>query len=322
MAIYTGIDCPVCGKKFEDGEDIVTCPVCGTPSHRECYQKNRGCINFDKHSDGFEFKVKKENPEQQVDKIPFLSPEVSDDESAHATVAVPAMDSPNVSIEDIRIELGDTIGGENSKEVASVVKKNTPFYVRKFEKLERKKSKITWNLPAILFGPYWFFYRRMSKVGSFVLGLEIVAHAFITVIFRDSFVKISSVMMEITTQISQNGGATTAEMMDKLVDTAKSTQIITAWLINFGIVALIRIVSGLLANNLYKNHCVKIVKLAKQNVSTPELAVKLQSIGYDVKSKRDILSIYLSQMGGTSFLGVLTGYLGYMLVSQLVATFL
>ena len=40
---YSGYDCPVCKEKFSDGQDVVVCPVCGAPHHRECYRANGGC---------------------------------------------------------------------------------------------------------------------------------------------------------------------------------------------------------------------------------------------------------------------------------------
>lgn len=43
MLKYTGYDCPVCGKTFSDGDDVVVCPDCGAPYHRTCYQKQGRC---------------------------------------------------------------------------------------------------------------------------------------------------------------------------------------------------------------------------------------------------------------------------------------
>lgn len=40
MPSYKNEKCPVCNQEFKDGDDIVTCPVCGTPHHRECYKKS------------------------------------------------------------------------------------------------------------------------------------------------------------------------------------------------------------------------------------------------------------------------------------------
>ena len=56
MPSYENEKCPVCGEKFKVGDDIVTCPECGTPHHRECYKKLGHCFNEDKHASGYEFK--------------------------------------------------------------------------------------------------------------------------------------------------------------------------------------------------------------------------------------------------------------------------
>ena len=32
---YTGIPCAACGKKFTAEDDVVVCPECGTPHHRD-----------------------------------------------------------------------------------------------------------------------------------------------------------------------------------------------------------------------------------------------------------------------------------------------
>lgn len=50
---YTGIDCPVCNQKFNIDDDVVVCPVCGTPHHRSCWTETGVCKNADKHAEGF-----------------------------------------------------------------------------------------------------------------------------------------------------------------------------------------------------------------------------------------------------------------------------
>ena len=50
---YTGIDCPVCNQKFNTDDDVVVCPVCGTPHHRHCWHETGECINTAKHSEGY-----------------------------------------------------------------------------------------------------------------------------------------------------------------------------------------------------------------------------------------------------------------------------
>lgn len=56
MIDFTGIKCPVCGKAFAKDDDIVVCPQCGAPYHRDCYQKEGQCIFTGLHESGKEWK--------------------------------------------------------------------------------------------------------------------------------------------------------------------------------------------------------------------------------------------------------------------------
>ena len=58
---YYNYRCPVCEKPFDKDSEIVVCPVCGTPHHRECYDINNRCFYEDKHAEGFDFRA--ENPQ-------------------------------------------------------------------------------------------------------------------------------------------------------------------------------------------------------------------------------------------------------------------
>lgn len=52
---FTQYKCPVCNEQFKSGDDIVVCPECGAPHHRECYENNGHCFYEDKHSEDFSF---------------------------------------------------------------------------------------------------------------------------------------------------------------------------------------------------------------------------------------------------------------------------
>lgn len=54
--IYKGNVCDGCGKVFTEDDDIVVCPECATPQHRECYEKGDCCVNSHLHSDSYEWK--------------------------------------------------------------------------------------------------------------------------------------------------------------------------------------------------------------------------------------------------------------------------
>ena len=55
MTRYTGNHCPVCEQAFTDTDDIVVCPDCGTPYHRDCWKKVGAYMHRSEHAAGFEW---------------------------------------------------------------------------------------------------------------------------------------------------------------------------------------------------------------------------------------------------------------------------
>lgn len=64
---FTDYKCPVCDKQFKKGDDIVVCPECGTPHHRECYKNEGHCHFEDRHGDDFSFEKEQEEENKQRD---------------------------------------------------------------------------------------------------------------------------------------------------------------------------------------------------------------------------------------------------------------
>lgn len=54
---YSNHRCPVCKKVFEKDSEIVVCPICGAPHHRDCYEQEMHCHFLDKHNEGFDYKA-------------------------------------------------------------------------------------------------------------------------------------------------------------------------------------------------------------------------------------------------------------------------
>ena len=53
---YNGERCVACGELFSADDDIVVCPQCGSPHHRECYKKDNVCANTVLHETGEKWK--------------------------------------------------------------------------------------------------------------------------------------------------------------------------------------------------------------------------------------------------------------------------
>lgn len=65
---FTEYKCPVCDEQFKKGDDVVVCPECGTPHHRECYEKEGHCHFADRHGDDFSFeKEQAEEADKQAE---------------------------------------------------------------------------------------------------------------------------------------------------------------------------------------------------------------------------------------------------------------
>lgn len=77
---FTQYTCPVCNKAFQDGDDVVVCPECGAPHHRECYEAENHCFYEDRHSEDFSFEELRSKEDAQPS---------DDDTDGNATVVCP-----------------------------------------------------------------------------------------------------------------------------------------------------------------------------------------------------------------------------------------
>ncbi len=52
MNFWQGKICPVCKNEFEEKDDIVYCPECGTAHHRACWNESGACFFAPEHANG------------------------------------------------------------------------------------------------------------------------------------------------------------------------------------------------------------------------------------------------------------------------------
>lgn len=170
---YENQPCPVCNEKFNVNDDIVVCPVCGTPHHRDCYKKNGECGNFEKHNDGFRWAPEKaEEPVNEPvnnnanNVPPFMAGQPFNSQDASSTVFFGNGTNP-LSLFPKEME-----DGVSTDEVAEFVGLNAPKYVQNF--FYTKSNKKTFSWAAFFFAPYWFFYRKMYKLGAIFLAITLL----------------------------------------------------------------------------------------------------------------------------------------------------
>lgn len=206
MFDYTGCECKSCGKKFTSEDDIVVCPECGTPYHRECYKKEGQCINTELHESHQSWKEahEEDKPKAQCKKCGnslkddqlfcdkcgaptdfFFSQGGKPDEGAGEE----AQNSENIdrameNVYPFMINFSDPLCGFNPDEkyddtvtvrdMGDFVGSNTHYYLPKFRNMQHLNLKLSMNFPAMFFPELYFAYRKMPLAAVLVLILKTI----------------------------------------------------------------------------------------------------------------------------------------------------
>lgn len=184
-----GQKCPVCHAYLFDDDDVVFCPVCGAPHHRDCYNAIGHCALEDKHGTDEQYDAsvykKEETSEEQEEKAEesnvvrcrFCGNEMEDDANFCPHCRAPRENATANPFGDIK---KDTVleDGIVAEELARFTLINPSRYVRKFFSLN-KKNRVSWNWAAFLFPCEWSLYRKCYKSGI-LMGILLVAAALLT----------------------------------------------------------------------------------------------------------------------------------------------
>lgn len=189
MQSFYGSPCPYCGKTFAEGDDIVVCPECGTPHHRECYKENSACANEAKHSENYEWKAAfapakphvHEHHTPETSSEMTVCPTCGNENPASSRFCLSCgsrlghADTHTPSEEDFRRErqrmyseaFGDSLNGISAKEAAIFVRSNIEYFLPRFAAFS-KGAKFDTNFSAFIFSYLYLFYRKMYGLGIMV----------------------------------------------------------------------------------------------------------------------------------------------------------
>ena len=204
MSNYNGTKCISCGEFFKDNDDIVVCPVCGTPYHRECYLKEGDCINASLHESGEswkpEYAQEGTNPENSGEPLKCIRcgavnppqalfcSKCGMPMSGNGDGARPFNSMPNGSGFNQQFQGGfggkgfnatvinqDTeIDGVKVDDYAKYVGKNPLNFLANFIRFGKTGGKVSLNLGALIFPHFYFFYRKMNWLGVLFMLATIV----------------------------------------------------------------------------------------------------------------------------------------------------
>ncbi len=178
MKNYLNSECPYCGKKFTENDDIVVCPDCGTPHHRECYKEHGNCANSELHG-SFEWNNPAENKNESKKVFDSyacpncggMNPAENDFCSyCGAPLAAKQTANRNPGFTVSRIDgMGNDMDGENPMDVAQYVRTNIGYFLPRFISFS-KGNKFDTNFSAFIFSYFYLFYRKMYTLGIAVFA--------------------------------------------------------------------------------------------------------------------------------------------------------
>lgn len=208
MFNYIGHTCDVCNEKFTAQSDVVVCPECGTPHHRECYKQLGHCVNEAKHAEGFEYA-----PPQAAEKPNTITcpkcgaanpKDVAFCESCGISLADGSHKS-HPSPEEFKQQARSTFvppvvpvgmegekDGVTYKDMALYIGPSYAYYIHGFKRLQKEpKTKIfCWS--AFFFDGIYFLYRKMWPEAILILLAGLVLGAPSMIVLAESMGIISS----------------------------------------------------------------------------------------------------------------------------------
>ncbi|MDR1927809.1 MAG: DUF2628 domain-containing protein [Oscillospiraceae bacterium] len=195
---YENEACCGCGQPFAaDGEAVVVCPDCGAPLHRACWDARGVCPFAAEHGSfvwqptaqgesaqaappvrgtGAVCPVCGEHCPQNAVRCPVCQAALAPQEESvpGGRPTAPQAPFPPFRVEGKLLAATDTIGGETVEALALRVRgsfRGVLHYLRRFA----QNRVFSWNWAAFVFGPFWFFFRKLYKPGLAFAGLLLAA---------------------------------------------------------------------------------------------------------------------------------------------------
>lgn len=166
---FTKFHCPVCNNTFTENDDVVVCPECGTPHHRECYKSAGKCFNENLHGTDDSLTENYKNPEEKkTEKIPHIKDDETNKENSENPFKINGNGIPGFikfsSVQDHLIE------GKHSSLFEAAVGKNQNYYLPRFTVMSSLNKGFSFNFVAFFAPLAWSLYRKMYKISALIFA--------------------------------------------------------------------------------------------------------------------------------------------------------
>ncbi len=199
---YKNEICQGCSAPFSEDDDIVVCPVCGTPQHRLCWQKSNDCVNAHMHCEGYVWQKSIETePDPQAEKEP--EKESKPVPNVFTQLSQEAQNLEAVFLREQVAHKQEEIDGIEISDMGYYLQSGAHRYIKRF----RKNKKLTWNWGAFAFSPAWFFYRKLYKVGAIFLTLVVAVNLFLFSYAQGIAIELEEVYTVMENSLEKTGDA-------------------------------------------------------------------------------------------------------------------
>ncbi len=262
MKDYKNMSCAACDVVFDEDSDIVVCPVCGAPHHRECWKTAGHCACEERHGEGYEWQPERIVIGGSADESERQSEEPSERESdGSQTVTCPncgretskkrgycercgyyigreqkdafSWEGEYSDLEQLfEFEEAEPINGVPAGDIKRFVGGMWIYYIPRFIRMARNKSSVSFNFTAFLTNGLWFISRKMYVPGVLLMLVNTAISGY--------QLYFSSVMDSLTG--SRLGLGSLLYMLLSVLE------------------GIIMLLSGLFGNKLYMNDCTRKIK--------------------------------------------------------------
>ena len=252
------LTCSVCHAYLFEDDDVVYCPTCGAPHHRDCYNGIGHCAFEENHGTERQYK-KPDLSEQPKEETPAVSANkmtcaICGESYDGGLPKCPKCGAPRVNpVNGAPFMKFDFLGGvpENTDlgegvtagQARRFVFSNTARYIPKFNAMKNGR-KTSWNWFAFLFPCGWFLSRKMYAAG--------VISGLLSVCFLMFLFPYSS-----TIETVGAGAANYMEMMNAIAnDVLKGNPAYFLFVAGGLLFAALHIICGIFGDKLYRDHAI------------------------------------------------------------------
>ncbi len=266
---YKGLSCVRCKSYLFPEDDVVFCPECGAPHHRDCYEALGHCAVEELH--GTEQEYSKERVQAaykeahcEEERAATHTPELVKCSMCGEMYDTKLNRCPKCGVPKFSnmggfaqfdflggvpedYDLGD---GVTANEAKSFVMANTHRYIPKFAALNRK-NKVSWNWLAFITPAGWMLSRKMYKSGIIAGILTVIA---------------TWLSYPLSVRLVELGVSGTGVGVNEMLSVVSQIApvIIVMALIGMLFRLGISLFSAMLGDYIYKNHAIETIKAIKE----------------------------------------------------------